>query len=302
MSPFSQFIFSLFVIVVSFLFFMVVSVVIAIPLFDLDLNKIATITDISNPDNIDFLKYFQVVQSIGLFIVPPIILAWLFMGNVIKYLQLHKSPGLASILLVVLLTVSISPAINLLGEINSKMAFPEWMSGIEDWMRNSEENAAQLTEAFLDVTTIKGLFFNLFMIAFLPAIGEEFLFRGVIQKIFIKWTKNSHLGIWIAAILFSALHLQFYGFLPRMILGVLFGYMLVWSGSMWLPIIAHFINNGVAVAAMWMVKQGRIDPSVEELGATPDSLYTAIISAVLTIFLMWYLMRLHQLKKNNVKY
>lgn len=297
MSPASQFLISLFVILISFLFFMVASVIVAIPIFKLDLNSLATIVDISNPANIHVLKYFQVVQSIGLFIVPPIILAWLYTGNVARYLLLHQKPVASSILIVIFLTVIISPAINFMGELNAKMSFPHWLSGVENWMRANEDNAALMTDAFLNVNTIGGLLFNLFMIALLPAIGEELLFRGVIQKIFTNWTKNTHWGIWISAILFSALHLQFYGFFPRMMLGVIFGYLLVWSGSMWLPMLAHFINNAVAVIAMWMVSEGKIDPTVEEFGATPESSYAAIISIAFSFILMWYFWKQYQLKE-----
>ena len=103
--------------------------------------------------------------------------------------------------------------------------------GIEKWMKDAEESAAEITKAFLDVKTIPGLVFNVFMIAFLPAVGEELLFRGIIQRIFTDMTKSHHWGIWISAILFSAMHFQFYGFVPRVLLGALFGYLLVWSGS-----------------------------------------------------------------------
>ena len=297
-SPGAQFFFALFVVLTSFLFFMVVSIIVAIPIFDLSLGNLEAISDLSNPSNISMLKYLQTVQSFGLFIVPPIILAWLFHGNIAEYLLLHKKTSSSVLMLVILLTILISPSINFLGEFNSKMSFPSWMSGIENWMRNNEDNAAVLTEKFLDVSTINGLLFNLFMIALLPAIGEELLFRGVIQKIFINWTKSRHWGIWIAAILFSALHMQFYGFLPRLVLGVVFGYLLVWSGSMWLPILAHFVNNAVAVIAMWFVRQGRIDASVEEFGSSPESFYGVLISAAFSAFLIWYIRKQMSLKDN----
>ena len=94
------------------------------------------------------------------------------------------------------------------------------------------------------MNSISSLLINMVMIGVIPAIGEEFLFRGALQKIFSEWTKNKHLGIWISAILFSAMHLQFYGFIPRMLLGALFGYTLLWTGSLWIPIFGHFVNNG----------------------------------------------------------
>jgi membrane protease YdiL (CAAX protease family) len=129
------------------------------------------------------------------------------------------------------------------------------------------------------------------MIAFLPSIGEELLFRGVIQRIFTNWTRNYHWGIWISALLFSALHMQFYGFIPRMFLGVLFGYLLVWSGSMWLPIIAHFINNAVAVVAMYLIDKELLSPEIEEIGTTSDSYYMAAVSLLLIVVFMLMIKR-----------
>jgi membrane protease YdiL (CAAX protease family) len=218
--------------------------------------------------------------------VPPFILGWLFHGKATEYLYLNKKVTFTSVFLVLVLSFAASPFINLIGEINANMQFPEWLSGIETWMKNAEENAAELTEAFLKVDTTWGLLFNIFMIAFLPAIGEELLFRGVIQRIFTNWTKNYHWGIWISAILFSALHMQFYGFIPRMFLGVLFGYLLVWSGSIWLPIIAHFINNGVAVVIMYLIDKDLLSHELEEIGSTSETYYMAAISFVLLVVFM----------------
>jgi membrane protease YdiL (CAAX protease family) len=288
MKPFSQLMFSAFVILVSFLAFLLIAMVLAIPLFGISsMLSIPTINNLSDPESIRLLKYFQVVQSIGLFIVPPVILAWLFHGQITEYLLLNKKSNSSSILLVAVLVFFSLPLINFIGEWNMRMEFPEFLTGMERWMKNAEENAAELTEAFLKVDGTSGLLFNLFMIALLPAIGEELLFRGVIQRIFTNWTRNHHWGIWISAILFSALHIQFYGFVPRMLLGVLFGYLLVWSGSMWLPIVAHFFNNGFAVVAMYLVDKNVLNPEVEEIGANSGSRYAVILSLALVFLLMF---------------
>lgn len=292
MKPFSQLLFSAFVIIVCFLAFLVLSLVIAIPLFGLDsMMSIPTINDLGNPESVNILKYFQVVQAIGLFIIPPFILGFLFLGRAKEYLYLNRTSAFSSFLLVAILVLFASPFINFLGELNSQMHFPSWLSGIEDWMKDSEEKAEQLTEAFLNVNNTGGLLFNIFMIALLPAIGEELLFRGVIQHIFTNMTKSHHWGIWISAILFSALHMQFFGFFPRMLLGALFGYLLVWSGTMWLPIIAHFINNGAAVIVWYLVSKDVISKKTETIGTTSDSYYWVAISIFLIVFLMWLIKR-----------
>lgn len=290
--PFSQLIFSAFIILVSFLVFMILSLVIAIPVFGMDTTlNIAGLTDFENPETLALLKYLQTVQAIGLFIVPPIILGYLFYGNVKEYLYLNHSFNPLSVLLILGLMFTAGPFINFIGEINNSMVFPEWLAGIEQWMKNAEENAAEITEAFLNVKTIPALAFNIFMVALLPAIGEELLFRGVIQHIFTNMTRNYHWGIWISAILFSALHMQFYGFVPRVFLGAIFGYMLVWSGSMWLPIIGHFLNNAIAVTAMYLIHNELISSDFEEIGSTSDSYYAAALSLVLIVVFMLMIKR-----------
>ena len=237
MKPFPQLLFSALVILVTFFAFLILSLAVAIPFFGFkSIINISDLNNLSDPQNIIILKYFQTVQAIGLFIIPPFILGYLFEGNMLNYLYLNKNFKSSSFLLVVILMFAMSPLVNFIGELNSKMSLPHWMSGLEQWMRNSEDEATKITEAFLNVKTIPGLAFNIFMIALLPALGEEFLFRGLIQKIFTRITKDAHWGIWISAILFSAMHMQFYGFVPRVLLGALFGYLLVWSGSMWLPV------------------------------------------------------------------
>ncbi|WP_167610864.1 CPBP family intramembrane glutamic endopeptidase [Maribellus sediminis] len=288
MKPFPQLLFSAFVIVVSFLAFLVISFLVALPVFGLDsMLNLPSLADLNDPESIVILKFFQTVQAIGLFILPPLILGYLFLGNTFKYLYLNKSFGGTTFLLVLVLMFAMSPFVNFLGVWNSNMSLPEWMSGIEDWMRKTEEDAAQLTEAFLNVKTLPGLAFNIFMVAFLPAVGEELLFRGVIQKIFTRITKSTHWGIWISAILFSAMHVQFFGFVPRLLLGAMFGYLLVWSGSMWLPVLGHFLNNAIAVIAMFFISNETISRDVEEFGSTSGSYYAAIISLGMIVLLLY---------------
>ncbi len=287
MRPFTQLLFSFFVILVCFLAFFVLSVIIALPVWGLgSVLSISGTGDIGDPKTIEILKYFQTVQALGLFVVPPLILGWLYLGNIAQYLFLDRSFAFSSSIIVLVLMFAAIPVINLTGEINSKMQLPSSLGGVERWMQQSEENAARLTEAFLDVKTMGGLLFNIFMIALLPAIGEEFLFRGVIQRSFTRMTKNHHWGIWISAFFFSALHMQFYGFLPRFLLGGLFGYLLYWGGSMWLPIIAHFFNNAFAVLSMYLIDKGLMSSEIENFGSVPGTSYYAIISLALIAVLL----------------
>ena len=295
MRPGMKLIFTGFIVIVVFLIIQLIAAVLALPLFGFE--KVAgmlTGIDFNDPESLNLLKYLQVFQTIGLFVVPSVIAAALFHPSWREYLMLHEKPTGQSIVLVFVLIFVINPFINFTGEINSGMHFPEWLSGVETWMRNAEDTAEKLTKAFLKVESAGGYLFNLFMIAVLPAIGEELLFRGVIQKLFTQMTRNHHWGIWLSAALFSALHLQFYGFIPRMLLGGMFGYLLVWSGSLWLPVIAHFINNAAAVTLLYLIDTGAVSPRIEEFGTGAGEWYIALISFAVGLYLFFALRKQSQ--------
>lgn len=293
MKPFSQFMFAIFVMVASLFIFMIAGLVAAIPVYGGDglLRIMTEMNQADKPLDVNFLKYLQILQSVGLFVVPPFILGWLYHGKVSEYLLIDRTTKGQSYFLAIASLLAIVPCINLLGDLNSRMSLPESLSGLETWMKNSEENAKMLVEKFMAVEGIPGLLFNVFMIAIIPAIGEEFLFRGVIQRIFTGWTRNHHLGIWITAFLFSAMHLQFYGFLPRMILGAMFGYILVWTGTMWVPVLAHFINNLMGVIGYFLMGKGTISKDIEEWGTDPGQLPLVVVSVLLVGGLLFLLYR-----------
>lgn len=292
MKPFSQLMFTLFIMVVSVLAFMVIGLLVAIPFFGLQaLMSSMSPEGINSPENIGFLKYFQVLQSIGLFVVPPFIVGALFHENFSEYLLINRTAPVKIYLFASLTLLLVIPFINFLGALNSQMKLPEALSGIENWMKTMEDAAALMVEKFMKVESISGLMFNLFMIAVLPALGEELLFRGVIQRIFTTWTKNYHWGIWITAFLFSAMHMQFYGFLPRMALGAMFGYLLVWTGTMWVPILAHFVNNTMGVLGYYFINKGVISKDIETYGSGSEQIPLVFVSIALVGLLLFLIYR-----------
>lgn len=292
MKPFAQLMFSLFVMLVSLLVFMIVAIIVAIPFFGMgDLMSGLSVSGMNTPEGLAFLKYFQVIQSIGLFVVPPFVIAWLYHGNIREYLLIDRTTSLSSYLYAILAVLMLIPLINFIGEINGRMKLPESFSGIENWMRSMEDAAKVIVEKFMKVENLSGLLFNVFMIAILPAFGEELMFRGVFQRIFTNWSKNYHWGIWITAFLFSAMHMQFYGFLPRMALGAMFGYLLVWSGTMWVPILAHFMNNTMGVLGYYLIDKGEISKDVEEWGTGSGQFPLVLISLASTGLLLYLIYR-----------
>jgi membrane protease YdiL (CAAX protease family) len=204
--------------------------------------------DFTKPGIINFIRGMQIVQFIGLFLVPSFVCARLFSTDSKKYLGLKKpSNNFYFIVAVVAMIVAI-PLVNWLGELNKNFQFPE---GMEDWMKSSEEEAANTVKALLSKHTIKDLLINIICIAGLAAVGEELLFRGVAQRLLIKMFRTPWPGIIIAAFLFSAMHMQFYGFLPRFALGILLGGVYWYSGSLWTAIIAHFVYDALLIVLVY---------------------------------------------------
>ncbi len=285
--PFTKLVFAAFIVISSFLITLVAGLALAMPLFGMGfMELIDSLSNIAHPRYVDLLKYFQVVQSTGLFIIPPFILAWFFSSNVSRYLRIDKRISSRTAVLTVVLTLSAIPLINLIAHFNAQLSLPESLSSIEEWMKSTEEAANNLIKRFLRADTAIDLFINLVMIAMIPAIGEELLFRGIIQRLFSEWTGNRHAGIWIAALIFSAMHIQFYGFIPRTMLGVLFGYLLVWSGTMWVPVIAHFVNNAAAVFVYYFIYQNRLSEDIETIGADRgDWIFVAASLVLLAYFI-----------------
>jgi membrane protease YdiL (CAAX protease family) len=161
------------------------------------------------------------------------------------------------------------------------MQLPNFLNGIETWMKQSEDKATVLTEALTKGTTVDVLILNLIVIALMAAFSEELFFRGILQKVLNECVSNKHIGVWIGAALFSAFHMQFYGFLPRMLMGAYLGYLFLWSGSLWPGILAHFINNGMAVLLMWMSNRGDIKVDADKVGIQENEWVFVLISFVM---------------------
>ncbi|MCG8412386.1 MAG: CPBP family intramembrane metalloprotease [Bacteroidales bacterium] len=284
--PFSKFIISLIIIVLSFLIVFFIGLIIAIPTFDLNIFELqSTMSNYSDPNSIRLLKYMQTIQSFGIFIIPAFIIAFIFSKQPNEYLCLNKKRHYSLFILTTFILICSIPLINCFGVLNIRMDLPDWLSSIEIWMQNQENRAKLLTEAFLTMPNIGSLFFNLFMIAVLPAIGEELIFRGIFQKLFIEWTKSIYWGIILSAFLFSFIHFQFYGFLPRFMLGLLFGYLFYRSGSIWIPILAHFVNNSLAVLSSYSTPD--LESKVENLSLlNPGLIITTIIASLICYVLL----------------
>ena len=238
--------------------------------------------------DISFLRYLLISQHISLFIIPGIILIYKLKpdnGNLFGL----RIPSITEAAFVIILAICLLPLTGFTGELNSGMHLPEWLAGLENWMKEKEDMAERLIETVLNPDTKGSFAVNFIMIAVLPAIGEELIFRGVLQRILTRLFNSGHLAILITSIVFSALHLQFYGFLPRFILGLVFGYLFLWSGTLWLPVIAHFANNAVSVILVYLQNS--------DIASVPDEIslwkqISALLLPLITgILIMIYIRR-----------
>lgn len=243
--------------------------------------------DLTDGNTMFVLKWMQGCSAIGLFIAPPLLFGY-FTNHQLGWRALSRQ----QILLAIAFVLLSMPFINGLAVWNERIHLPSFLGSLESWMRQAEAEAMRMTEAFLVMDTPLDLLINLIIIAVIPAVGEELLFRGVIQKLFLKWNGKVHLSVWLTAFVFSAIHMQFLGFFPRLILGAVLGYMLVWSGSLWLPIIAHFTNNAFAVLVTYFIGIDKINPSMENIGTEGGII--VLISGLGGLLLLYILKELKQ--------
>ena len=196
------------------------------------------------------LQTAQFIAAIFTFLLPAFVTAWICSNQPKNYLCIQDFPSIRILAVVGLTTLLLSPIVSLTGHFNSQLHLPASMAAIEEWIKSSEELAEALVQK---MTSEKGVFsfiINLFVIAVVAGVAEEFLFRGALLQIIQQKIKDHHVAIWFVAVLFSAIHFQFYGFVPRMILGAYLGYLIYWTKNIWIPVFAHFFHNAVAFIGM----------------------------------------------------
>jgi len=227
---------------------------------------------------------------IGLIVLPFLYLYSMEKVNPINWIKSKSTPGLI-ILITTFIVLAFMATNSVFIEWNATVTFPDFLKEFGAWAREREDLAEKLTKFFIAFESNGDFFLGLFVIAFLPAIGEELVFRGMLQPELFRATGNHHAAIWISAIIFSAFHMQFFGFVPRMLLGALFGYLYVWSGNLLIPMIAHFVNNGFSVLMMYLYQKGTITIDMESPEAAPWPIvigFTAVFAILLFYFKKYY--------------
>lgn len=234
----------------------------------------------------------QVISQVFGFMLPPILYVMAVKKEPFKYLGFKKLQPWSLLGIVAIFTII--PFLAMVTEWNDNISMPESMASLEQKLRYIQEVANDTTERFM---TEGSLFSGLLIVAALAAISEELLFRSVIQKAFVKLCKNAHVGIIITAIVFSAFHGDFFGFVPRFILGLMLGYMFYLSGSIFPSMLMHFVNNGTIVMLYYLNKKEVINVDIETFGLT-DNVLVIILSLVTTVAIFIACNRL-RLKNDN---
>jgi membrane protease YdiL (CAAX protease family) len=218
----------------------------------------------------------------------PSLLYWYYIERLgFSKFNSGKAPSQRIWILAFLLVLVFIPINSKFIEWNGAMKLPEAFSGVENWMRDKEDQLSVMTAFLTNYDRFSQLIIALFVVTLLPALGEEVLFRGVIQTKLIQQLSNPHVAIWISAAIFSAIHFQFYGFLPRMMLGALFGYLYFWTGNLWVAILAHFVNNGFVLVMMYLHNIHVVKMNIEENKSMP--LLIVVSSLIFTLAILRFI-------------
>ncbi len=232
---------------------------------------------------------------VGLILIPALYVYAFERKNPIAALLKGKPLFLKTLELTVVVVILFMIPNSFFIQWNAGLSLPGFLKGFENWAREKEDFAAQLTTYLTTFESVPEFLFAFLVIAVLAGIGEELVFRGMLQPELQRATGSIHGAIWLSAILFSAIHLQFFGFVPRMLLGVLFGYLYYWSGHIAVPMLAHFINNGFSVIMVYLYQLGIVGINMETTEAAPLPLVAlfTIITFGLLLYLKKFLQQQH---------
>jgi hypothetical protein len=281
--------------------FNMIALLVVLPFFDFDFMRVSEV--LSNPEVYPesriVLLIIQFISSLGAFILTP----WFFTNRYLKigmgdFFALPQQEIWRPILLTLVVTFTFMMVNSVVIEWNREIKLPESLSWFEEQAQAKEGELERLTKFLTEFDGLGHFILGILAIAVLPGIGEELLFRGLVQNILFKAFKNPHAAIWIAAFLFSAIHFQFYGLVPRMLLGALFGYLYFFSGKLIFPMLAHFLNNCFMLVMLYLHQIGTINYNIQD--AEPNqSPWIALLFIPVTLLLLLMFYRHFKTDQNN---
>jgi membrane protease YdiL (CAAX protease family) len=284
--PAEKFLFTEVILFILGLAFQFLGAFLAAWIYGFGFTEILTLGTFDDPKYVAASKLIQILGSLGTFIIPAFLFSYLFDGGLFSYYKFRNHTGAVPLLLTVTMMIAVIPFINYMAELNLKIEFP--IGGVDRLLRTLENEAEVIMRAFTSTRSTSGLIVNILMIGVIAAVGEELIFRGLLQRFLHGMVKNAHVAILITAILFSAFHFQFFSFLPRFILGLILGYLMYYGRSIWYTILAHFVNNTMGVIYYYFYARGSADDMLEEIG-TSSLLPMAAVGSLLLFSLFFAL-------------
>ena len=249
---------------------------------------LARISQPGRPGSIPVIRFVLALQTVVVFALPPFVFAFVYGQDCFKSFHLTSVPPKTLLVYTILIMFISFPFVNLLSDVNGWVI--DGMLGPDNSLKLKENAAETLVLALIKDSSPWGLPLNIIVMALLPALIEELFFRGLLQNFLLRNVKNIHATVLISGFIFSFIHFQFYGFIPRMLLGMFFGYLLVWGGSLWIPIVAHFINNLIAVVGYSLISKGFLPEAFEKFGTTNNCIFAGFISGLIVAFLLYLIL------------
>lgn len=238
------------------------------------------------------LIWIQGISQLLMFLLPALLFAWIFEGRATTFFQtgMKKWQALPVLLAILLIIISI-PIIDFLTTWNESLHLPESMSQWEASMRAKQVQSQELMSGFLSLPGVGYMLLNLLMLAAIPAICEEFVFRGVIQKTLVGWFRNPHVAIVVTAAVFSLTHFEMFYFVPRFVLGICLGYIYYYTRTIWASVLAHFTNNAIIVVMYYISASNGLGIDPQHLQIPHPALFGAI-SLILTTIVIFFIAKI----------
>lgn len=243
-------------------------------------------------DNIPTIRYILALQTAVIFTTPILVFSYVFRGGFTKTLMLSGKIDMRLLIYTVTIILVAFPFINFLADFNGQVI--DGVLGADNSLKAREKEAENIVKGLVGSLSITSLTVNILVMALLPALCEELFFRGFLQNFLLRSVKNIHVAIFFSGFIFSFIHFQFYGFIPRLLLGMFFGYLLVWGGSLWIPIVAHFLNNLIAVIGLSLVNHQKLPSEIENLGSSDSIIFAGLISGLIVCYIIFRLFEKYQ--------
>jgi len=290
-------IFSGLVVIFTGLVFQLIGLGLGMLLFDVSLADLNSLEGDISREVMGAVKLLQIIGALGTFIFSSFLLSFFYTGRWFAYFPFRRKTDARAAILLSIIMITALPFVNMLTDLNLHLKIP--FERVEEYFRQLEEQTESLMMKLISADSIGQLLLNLFMIAIIPAVGEELVFRGLLQRHLTELFKNGHVAILVAASIFSLAHFQIYSFLPRFFLGLILGYAFHYGKNIWYPILAHLVNNALGVVFYYFYMKNSSVDSIEEIGTMEMMPYVALLSVILVGGLLYVWIRMVQTNETD---